>query len=782
MKSRLFISLCLGFCAFVNASTLAIFGAETRDAPYWTFNNSSEAKRLVVGQGQISTEFGLTTIRSTGTDCTVSIPMAEKEAFSASERPFFALRYKIKSEISACGLFFTNDDNLRTLSDKSYSQFNIDSDGEWHNVVVDMRTFAHKNWKGNITSFRLDPTNPSDGNSIYAISRLGFFPSKEEGLAFLKEANDEPDFSQDACLFDESQRCFVPGGALTLDYKRSDYLLCNVDEARILVQNAPLENVVVARKIAGGFVPAPLCDFNSRGFATFCAREPGEWRAIVVRDSYEDAVGRPTEGAIRFVLSRGLMTPRGDRFEPTARLNSGEASELKNVLRSLEQYGDVGAQVAKLAETFEKDDLPTREEVAVAIADAVKQALGTAVDSPYSREYFERERIRIGAWGNFRPDDYDEEYMKTYADCGFDYLQAMSGIPTVELLRDGAKYGVEVCVNDGSFVKPGEGDREYCDYPNYTGCYVTDEPGSDSYDKLAKKCNAYAKATSKTPYVNLLPMYANAAQLKYGAGAAAIEYYDADPDLFRKYCADFCKKFDTNYICTDIYPLNWTSGRVKTTYADYVESINVIASVAREYDREFWCYIQTFAWISSKRTPTEAEFRWQCYSMLSFGCRCILCWTYAGYEDDFPSLVDTKSRQTTAWHDARPVLWELRRISDEYVKYRNLGAFTHNCTEETPYLKMSGEYKDFGAIKEIECAEPLLVGCFEKKDESKGAAFTLVNMSELQENRGTTVRMKLQGAEATAWYRGAPQTIKANEEGWFDFQLASGEGVFVTIQ
>ena len=105
--------------------------------------------------------------------------------------------------------------------------------------------------------------------------------------------------------------------------------------------------------------------------------------------------------------------------------------------------------------------------------------------------------------------------------------------------------------------------------------------------------------------------------------------------------------------------------------------------------------------------------------MLSFGCKCILCWTYAGYRDEFPSLVDTKSRKTTAWHDARPVLWELRRLSDEYVKYRNVGAFTHNCTDETPYLKMSNEYKDFAAIQALECEEPLLVGCFEKKDGSK---------------------------------------------------------------
>ena len=276
-------------------------------------------------------------------------------------------------------------------------------------------------------------------------------------------------------------------------------------------------------------------------------------------------------------------------------------------------------------------------------------------------------------------------------------------------------------------------------------------------------------------------MYANAAQLKYGAGAAAIEYYDADPDLFRKYCAAFCEKFDTDYICTDIYPFNWDGEHKKTTYPDYAESINVIASVAREYERDFWCFIQTFAWIKSKRTPNEAEFRWQCYSMLSFGCKTILCWTYAGYNPDFPSLVDTESRKTEAWYDARAVFLELRRLSDTFVQFRNLGAFSHNCTDKTPYLKFSNEYKDFDAIQEIDCPDPLLIGCFECKANPKEKAFTLVNMTELEDAVGTTVRLKLDAKEVVSWYRGVPSQVKPNDEGWYEFYLGTGEGVFVTL-
>lgn len=752
----------------------ALFAAE----PVWIFNNGDAADSASVGQGRIVSEFGLPTVSAMGTDCTVTLPAVK---FSADERPFFALRYRYDNTKAVFGGLFFTTDTLPTLSDKSYSPLPVTSDGVWHNLVVDMRVFAHKQWKGEIRSFRFDPTNPSEPGALFAISRLGFFDSQKSANDFLAAANDEPNYALPMEIAEKWQRCVAPGGTLDASFERADYLIENAPELGRFTPKGTREEVVAVRKDASGkAVVEPMCDVSSRGFTTFAASGKGPFALEDRAQRLTDVAGQPCEQAARFVLARELMTAPGGKFRPGDKLTAEEHAALQKKLAEFSRYNALGEPVAALAKSIPQD--APRGRVAQVLMTRVRDALGTNVASPYSREYFQRDRLRVGAWGNFRPGDFDEEYARTYADCGFDFVLAMGGIPTRDLLTYGDKYGFEVYVNDGSYREPLVGDAEYCDHPSYTGAYVTDEPGSDDYDKLAAVCNPYKKATGYEAYVNLLPMYANAAQLKYGAGAAAIEYYDADPDLFRKYCAAFCEKFDTKYICTDIYPLNWTADHKKLTYADYVESINVIASVAREYDREFWCYIQTFAWIPSKRTPTEAEYRWQCYSMLSFGCKCILCWTYAGYRDEFPSLVDTKSRKTTAWHDARPVFWELRRLSDEYVKYRNIGAFTHNCTDDTPYLKMSNEYKDFAAIQALECEDPLLVGCFEKKDGSKGAAFTLVNMSELEENKGTTVRAKLAGTKAVAWYRGVPQEVKPNADGLFTFELASGEGVFVTVE
>ena len=761
-------------------ASLASYGAE----PQWIFNRGADAPRATVGQGVAESEFGLFRIRATGADTTVSVAMTEDEQFEASDRPFFALRYNATTKQRFGGLFFTNDAGLTRLSDASYSQFPIVGDGTWRDVVVDMREFAHKNWKGRIKSFRLDPANPSDSDSIFRISRFGFFETSDSARAFLNQADDTPNYNMSALFSNDACYCFVAKGLVSEGFDRADYVIAP-ESWQIGALKGDREGYVVVCKRDGVKQIDPLCDATSLGYMTYCSLGAGKYNVVNKNDLFEQAKasGRADSAAIKFVLARGLMTLVDEQkgFDADAQLDAKTAVELSRRFKDLAALAprpdDFNTLQSRLADVDSRT--MTRGETASLIMTAIRDALGTNTASPYPPEYFTRERLRIGAWGNFRVADYDEDYMRAYADCGFDFLLNLA-VPSVKVLKDADKYGVETYVNDGSHRNPETGAKEYCDHPSYTGCFVVDEPGSDDYDKLAAICNPYEQATGKTAYINLLPMYANAAQLKYGAGAAAIEYYDSDPDLFRKYCAAFCEKFKTKYICTDIYPLNWVDGK-KVTYNEYVESINVIASVAREYDREFWCYIQTFAWIPSKRTPTEAEYRWQCYSMLSFGCKCILCWTYAGYKDGFPSLVDITSHKSRAWYDARPVFWELRRLSDTYIQYRNLGAFTHNCTDATPYLKMTNEYDASEFIREIDCPDPLLVGCFSKKSAESSKAFTLVNMTELEDARGTSVRMKLDGNSATAWYRGTPQLVEPDDDGWFDFYLASGEGVFVEI-
>ena len=283
--------------------------------PVWVFNNGPDTKLISVGQGQLYHEVGLTKLIPKGTDLTLTIPMGAGDAFPAAERPFFAVRYKYKTAIKQAGLFFTTD-TLTTLSDKSYSSFPVVGDNTWRTAVVDMRTFDHKNWTGTITSFRFDPTNPSDMDSMYQVSRLGFFRSQAEAQHFLDAAVDAPDYSEPTQFIAPLQRVTVPGGCLSDGFDRADFML------RSTVINSPSELTVVrfCRKgKAGDGVVVPVCQTNRCGFTWFVAMKPGEYRLANGDRSLDDISGlqAKAQSAIRFVVARQLLGGIQDhRFRP----------------------------------------------------------------------------------------------------------------------------------------------------------------------------------------------------------------------------------------------------------------------------------------------------------------------------------------------------------------------------------------------------------------------------------------------------------------------------------
>ena len=147
---------------------------------------------------------------------------------------------------------------------------------------------------------------------------------------------------------------------------------------------------------------------------------------------------------------------------------------------------------------------------------------------------------------------------------------------------------------------------------------------------------------------------------------------------------------------------------------------------------------------------------------------------------DTSLIRESNGEPTQAYYDCQPVMWEMRDISDVFVQYKNLGAFTLH-SDKAPYLRMSGEYKDFAIISAVECADPLLIGCFAKED-GNGYAFTLVNMNEFSSEKGTTVKVKLAdtAGTVTSYYRGKPVTVTP-VDGYYTFDLENGDGVFVTI-
>lgn len=413
-------------------------------------------------------------------------------------------------------------------------------------------------------------------------------------------------------------------------------------------------------------------------------------------------------------------------------------------------------------------------------------------------------KIRIGAYAPISHPD--ERHVRELAEAGVDFavlefkLLDRKAI-TPEFISWFSKYGVDFAVDDPLTNKVVEGaavpdlDQEdrmfYRNEPGFVSYSFVDEPGMSLFPALGAAVREFhARFPGKFAFINLLPLYANEQQLKGGAWAAPIEYYRQDGSLYERYLAEYVKYVDTHYICVDIYPCKCVPDpacpdmfplkHIKTTYVDYVKNIECAANAARDSGRELWICLQSCSWSAKSRPVSGDELRWQAYTCLSYGTTNLLYYVFADRPGHDYSMYDFRGEKRQLYYDSQALALGLKKLSDVFVSYRNLGAFNVNSSPEaTPYLEMNRPYTDFAAITDISADIPLLVGCFEKR-EGRGSAFTLVNMQDFAAPKTGSARLKLLG-KVTAYRDGVPEPLTGND-GVYTFSLNQGEGIFVTVE
>ena len=414
-----------------------------------------------------------------------------------------------------------------------------------------------------------------------------------------------------------------------------------------------------------------------------------------------------------------------------------------------------------------------------------------------------QDRIRIGAYIPFHPDRVDEEHVRLLAQAGVDLAVVyLDGIPDKqkELFGWMAKYGVEAALDYNGWSKFFHGARLYdetkkdtawfADEPAFRAMSFVDEPGTEHFDELGKSVAQFRRDfPGKTAYINLMPMYANAVQLTGGSWKSAIEYYETPGTTYRQYLEEYIAKVDTDYICADIYPCrrepdpacpdDFPAVYRSTTYDNYIRAIEIVADACRASGRDFWCCLQSCSWSKDVREPSEAELRWQFFTLLSYGVKTFLYFVFACYSNHTGACLNERGEKTKLFLASQRISAELKKLSATYMQYKNLGAFNVNSSPETtPYLEMDHPCIGFTAIREIQADAPLLVGCFEKKD-GCGKAFTLVNMQDFADPKPVNVKLAADGV-LTIYRGGAPERLTP-VNGVYAVTLEQGDGVFVTI-
>ncbi|MBQ8402105.1 MAG: beta-galactosidase, partial [Clostridia bacterium] len=279
--------------------------------------------------------------------------------------------------------------------------------------------------------------------------------------------------------------------------------------------------------------------------------------------------------------------------------------------------------------------------------------------------------LQIAAWVISSAEMTAEEQFAEIAECGFNQIIiSRSG----QLFHDHGKWmakyqlrglwhdstvHLETWQNNGSTIlNPGT----YMGESITWGHMLRDEPNADMYADLAEMFTQYETAfPGKVPFINLFPIYANADQMQV--------------PTYQEYVDRFFAVVKPWYASVDIYPLNVS----KQIIDNYFVNLDIFATACRDADVPFGVYIQTVSFAASKRTPTEAEIRWQAYNALAFGATNIEYFTYrtpdSSTESFRDALIGRDNQKTDRWYSARNVNAALSVMAEAFLQYDHLGCW-----------------------------------------------------------------------------------------------------------
>lgn len=386
----------------------------------------------------------------------------------------------------------------------------------------------------------------------------------------------------------------------------------------------------------------------------------------------------------------------------------------------------------------------------------------------------EKGKAAIGAWYGVDDKYYDDRRIQAVTECGIDFV--FTGYNhderSEQILKSCEKYGLGLILFDWKYYQRPERygtdtveqSLDHISSPAVIGHALFDEPNCELYDTLEHNRSVYkARFPDKLAYMNLLPLIHDTG--RFGASS------------YEEYVELYAKKVNSDFISVDIYPLVVDNGR-EYLHPDYINNLSVVADACRRYGREFWCFIQSMPFNIVRRAPSEADIRFEFYSLLAFGAKKILHFCYAtppSGSEQFPyAMTDIYGEKTPLWHFCKTVNYEFRAFRKIYERYDYIGTYSYK-TEDVPDYLSFRETADAQSLSALNSDGCLLVGCFESPS---GKGYIVTNMSRLEDHQNVSFSF-IPRADAVAYIKGLPQKLEKDADGCVHLTLESGEGVFV---
>ncbi|MBS1305641.1 MAG: hypothetical protein ACLR3U_04650 [Christensenellaceae bacterium] len=340
----------------------------------------------------------------------------------------------------------------------------------------------------------------------------------------------------------------------------------------------------------------------------------------------------------------------------------------------------------------------------------------------------------------------------------------------------------------------------YSDYPAFAGITFFDEPGSDSFEGIARAKKVFDRVCGdKLFYVNLMPYYITPEQYQYGYVTDARKFTDENYAYSRPNYQRYVHYLD-KYIRTepdvlsyDVYPYVNYGSLTDTIHEGLYDMLGLFFEYSRRYSLPFMPYCQAGGeWEGgSARKVTDAEMRHQINISLLFGARGIQFFPYCFPNDwlDSPNdrcgAIDCDGRPTDTAASIKKALGVLKNLGSVLIKstlkgIMSVGEFDGKYSAEMlKNVEWSqtifqgniphGERYMLKSISDIERAEAssqVLIGEFD-------SGFLLVNNSIKRE---ASVHLKLRQTTCVTLISDKKLQVAADE---LNITLDGGDAVFI---
>lgn len=419
----------------------------------------------------------------------------------------------------------------------------------------------------------------------------------------------------------------------------------------------------------------------------------------------------------------------------------------------------------------------------------------------------DRSKIIISVWDYQKAISQTEEGAQSLKEFGADLVVHPSPTAAYDML---SKYGIAAFGNKVNIPKStlarllSDILQHYRNgaYDDIAGGYSDEEcfVGDYMYDEIPPKDTAFLT------FRHLVQMYQEQmpGQLCYIIlnPAYNVDGEMLDFDSYEEYVEMFCRTIPVDYISFDIYPF-WRQEQsydpVTKLLPTYLYTYDTIASAARKYNRDMWVILQAGSNLTDDYAlMTDAQLRNQVFTALAYGANqiCYANYTPSWWKKNTSLWQSTNANvghKTFLWDIAKQINEEVHALSDTFMKYESMGVYTFGSSTESALniqLREQNERSEkrgysassIDGFTDITTEQAILVGGFLEK-EGNGCAAMFVNQTDpfsADASATFSFRITEEGKTVTAHHHGISEILTATN-GVYQFTLASGEGVFLTI-